>query len=228
MARPSARDRLLDCAERLFADHGVAGVSLRAINAEAGLSPAALHYHFGTKNALLEALLDRRMPALMERRSELLDAVEKGPGPPTSREVMDALIRPLAELLAREGEGGRRYLRMLCRLQADGDIDAQFVVSRYRHGVERLEPMLQRALPDHPVGVVRIRLVLAIDLMLRALADGEQLARDIGAVPDSAAEYVAHIVDFLVGGLEAPTQVTPGRSTLDARASAAIPHGEET
>ena len=57
MARPSARERLLDCAEHLFADHGLEGVSLRAINAEAGLSPAALHYHFGTQQAPQEVAL---------------------------------------------------------------------------------------------------------------------------------------------------------------------------
>ena len=57
MPRPSTREKLLDCAEELFAEHGLEGVSLRTINAEAGLSPAALHYHFGTKDRLVEVLL---------------------------------------------------------------------------------------------------------------------------------------------------------------------------
>ena len=59
MGRPSTRDKLLDCAEDLFGRHGLEGVSLRTINAEAGLSPAALHYHFGSKQLLVEALLFR-------------------------------------------------------------------------------------------------------------------------------------------------------------------------
>ena len=109
--RPSARDRLLDCAEDLFAEHGLDGVSLRAINSAAGLSPAALHYHFGSREALVEALLERRMGALMGRRQDLLDELEAAPGPPTARDVLSALVRPLAELLAQGGDDGESQKR---------------------------------------------------------------------------------------------------------------------
>jgi len=99
MGRPSARAALLDTAERLFAEHGLQGISLRSINAEAGLSSAALHYHFGSKGALVEALLERNMPALMRRRGELLGALDALPRPPTTREVLSALLEPQVELL---------------------------------------------------------------------------------------------------------------------------------
>ena len=151
MGRPSARDKLLDCAERLFAEHGLEGVSLRAINAEAGLSPAALHYHFGTQQALVEALLDRQMPALMERRRRLLDALDDRPEPPTTRDVLSALIRPQVELLAEGGESGLRYMRLIHRLQADGDLDPQFVMERWPGGVDRLVPLLRKASPSLPL-----------------------------------------------------------------------------
>ena len=156
MARPPARDRLLDQAELLFAEHGLNGVSLRAINAAADLSPAALHYHFGSKRALVEALLERHMSLLMEQRRQLLDALETSAQPPSARSVLDALVRPLAELLAREGEAGHRYLRLLSRLQADGDLDERFVLEHYRGGVDRLEPLLQRALPDLPPNAILV------------------------------------------------------------------------
>ena len=51
------RELLLAAALKLFAQHGIDGVSIRAVNREAGLGPASVHYHFGTKDALLDAVL---------------------------------------------------------------------------------------------------------------------------------------------------------------------------
>jgi AcrR family transcriptional regulator len=224
MSRPSARLRLLDCAESLFAEHGIASVSLRAINADAGLSPAALHYHFRSKDALVEALLERRMSELMARRAELFDQIEAEPGPPSARAVMSALLTPLAELISREADTGTRYLRFLCRLQDDGDIDERFVVDRFGRGVERIEPLLQLALPEIAAHTVRLRLALAIRLMLHGLADWQILAAAgrAGQVAPGLDEHVAALLDFITGGLEAPAPVSSPRldSTTPKRSMA--------
>ena len=53
MASKDTKERILDAAERLFAAHGFAGTSLRAVTKEAGVNLAAVHYHFGTKEDLL-------------------------------------------------------------------------------------------------------------------------------------------------------------------------------
>ncbi len=197
MARPSTRDKLLDCAEALFGDHGLEGVSLRTINTRAGLSPAALHYHFGSKDALLEALLERRMPALMERRRRLLDELSAATKPPTTRGVLAALVLPLVELVAEGREDGLRYLRLIHRLQADRHLDPQFVIERWPGGVERLVPLLRKANPSMPLSVIEFRLSLVIELMLQSLAHG---------APPTGADFDAHVsalLDFLNGGFDA-------------------------
>ena len=204
MARPSAREKLLDCAETLYAAHGLEGVSLRAINAEAGLSPAALHYHFGTQKALVEALLERHMPALMARRRQLLDALEDRPTKPAPRDVLRALIQPLAEFLAEGGEPGLRYLRLIHRLQADGDLDPRFVLERWPGGVDRLVPLLRAAKPSLPLPLIRFRLGLAIDVVLSSLAHGR---------PPSGGGLEAHVsalLDFVTGAFGTP--ITGGTS----------------
>ena len=57
---PSVRERILEVAERMFAEHGMAGVGLRAITTEAGVNLASIAYHFGPKDGLLEALFAQR------------------------------------------------------------------------------------------------------------------------------------------------------------------------
>jgi AcrR family transcriptional regulator len=203
MGRPSAREKLLDCAERLFAEHGLEGVSLRTINSEAGLSAAALHYHFGTQKALVEALLERQMPALMERRRRLLDALDDRPEPPTVRDVLSALIRPQVELLAEGGERGLRYMRLIHRLQADGDLDPQFVMQRWPGGVDRLVPLLRKASPSLPVPVIGLRLGFAIDVMLRSLS------HEPAPAGGNIEAHVSALLDFLTGGFEAPISGEP-------------------
>ena len=205
MGRPSTREKLLDCAERLFAEHGLEGVSLRAINAEAGLSPAALHYHFGSQQALVEALLERHMPALMERRRQLFDALDDRPEPPTTRDVLRALIQPQLEFLAEGGEPALRYMRLIHRLRADGDLDARFVIQRWPGGVDRLEPQLRRANPSIPVPLIRLRLGFAIDIMLSSLAHGPAAGGGLEA-------HVSALLDFLTGAFEAPITGTPETS----------------
>lgn len=216
MPRPSTREKLLDCAESLFAEQGLAGVSLRTINAEAGLSPAALHYHFKTKKALVEALLERRMPALMERRRALLDNLEQQEATPTTRDVLNIVIRPLVELVSSDSEAGQRYLRLIYRLQADGDLYSLFAQDRYSGSVDRLIPLLKRAMPDTSSAVLGLRLEWAIHLMLRGLAEVALLPN--GQRPSENFDVPRLLLDFLASGFEArdegpdPKQAKTGKS----------------
>lgn len=204
MGRPSTRDKLLDCAEDLFGRHGLEGVSLRTINAEAGLSPAALHYHFGSKQLLVEALLERRMPALMERRGRLLDELATPEQGATTRDVLATLVMPLVDLVAEAGENGRRYLRLIHRLQADRNLDPQFVIDRWPGGVARLVPLLRAANPSLPKAIIEFRLSLAIELMLQSLAHGAPPAGE------GFESHVASLLDFLTGGFLA---AAPGETS---------------
>ena len=68
-ARPGdTKERILDSAEKLFADAGFDGTSLRGITAGAGVNLAAVHYYFGSKEALVQAVLARRLEPINRRR----------------------------------------------------------------------------------------------------------------------------------------------------------------
>ena len=67
------RDKLVAAAERLFAERGANNVSLREINRAAGQkNVAALHYHFGSRRALMLAIFERRMAGINQRRLAML------------------------------------------------------------------------------------------------------------------------------------------------------------
>src|SRR5690242_5145363 len=104
------KERILDAAEGLFAAHGFADTSLRKIVREANVNLASVHYHFHSKEALLEAVVLRRAEPLDRERLELLDALERrGAGFPSVEEVLEAFILPTARLMQDPAGGGLRF-----------------------------------------------------------------------------------------------------------------------
>ncbi|KAB8182918.1 MULTISPECIES: helix-turn-helix domain-containing protein [Microbispora] len=119
MAAETTVRRLVDAAERLFAERGIDAVSLREINTAAGQrNSTALQYHFGDRAGLLKAVLAKHRPEIEARRHQLLDEYEaRGPLPQADalRSLAAALVRPAAAKLA-DPDGGRDYLRVMEQL----------------------------------------------------------------------------------------------------------------
>jgi AcrR family transcriptional regulator len=107
-----ARRQILDAALGLFARSGISGTSLREIRlaAQQG-NAAALHYHFGNKQGLLRALLERELPLLVERRKVLLADVSD------ARSVAAVFVLPFAQLAT-----GTDHEREVVQLDSDGHL----------------------------------------------------------------------------------------------------------
>ena len=91
-------------------------MSIRAINHAAGLGSASVHYHFGSKDALLEAVLLDQGLGVRERIRQRTRALAAAPDAPTARELVEALALPYLEQLEREPVRGRRWVRIVARL----------------------------------------------------------------------------------------------------------------
>lgn len=90
----STRDRILDAAERLFAAHSIEEVTLRDVTSAASVNLAAVHYHFGSRDDLLRAILVRRMTPLLEERKRRLSLL---PRDGAKRKRIEHIVRAFIE-----------------------------------------------------------------------------------------------------------------------------------
>jgi AcrR family transcriptional regulator len=199
------RQRLLDAAEALFAEHGFAETSLRTITARARANLAAVHYHFGSKDELLRAVFARRLKALNEERLAQLTALETGDGPVTLERVLAAFIEPLLRL-HRAGVQGEQFTRLLGRAQIEAsDALRDFLRDQYGPVLERFQRTLARLLPELPPGEIRWRLYFSVGALSSAYA-GTPSPRLLFATPESGnqAWLQRELIQFLTAGLRAP------------------------
>ncbi len=119
------KERILDTAERLFADHGFEATSIRDITSAAGVNLGAINYHFKTKQELIAAVFIRRVGPMNERRLALLDEIEQTAGnkPPTVAALIEAMIRPAVMGCFDDQHKGETFLRLTGRFFSEPNIE---------------------------------------------------------------------------------------------------------
>ena len=120
MARESegTRQKILDSAEKLFAKRGFHGVSIRDITKGAGVDVALANYHFGPKENLLAAVLERRAQLLNDERLHMLAEARQAaaPKPASAESVINAFTYPLNNKSARGGPGWKSYFALVAQV----------------------------------------------------------------------------------------------------------------
>lgn len=147
----STRERLLDAAEELFADHGFDGVTVRQVAKTAGVDVALPNYYFGSKRGLFDAVFHRRAALFNVARREAMAEVLSGcgHGAPAIRDLVAAFLLPIARAQSNPDPGWRNY----CRLVALVNSSPSWVsmMTTYFDGlVAEFVEALQLALPDTP------------------------------------------------------------------------------
>lgn len=152
---------IIRAAERLFAARGIEGVSLREIMREAGQrNTTSLQYHFGNREGLLRALVEKHVQSVSLQQDAILDLLESHDRI-TLREACAALIQPLVAKL-NDPDGGREFLQVAAQLinRADRLIDPDDPLgaiiydrsgsqNRWRDLVEQLMPPGTAGSPLH-------------------------------------------------------------------------------
>ena len=204
MAKPrrNAREDILNTAEQLFAEKGIENVSLRAINAAAGYSAAALHYHFRSREKLLETLLLDRQEPVMVLRARLVDALQ-GEEEPEVMALAEALVMPFAQLILANHERGLVTVKFLFRayIERSASIRAQQITE---DSLNIFDPLLAKALPDLSQSLRRIRWLVATETAFQGLANINAIlsTASVRSKDESRERYVASLTEFIAGGLQ--------------------------
>ncbi|WP_328391947.1 TetR/AcrR family transcriptional regulator [Nocardia sp. NBC_00416] len=194
--------RLILAAERLFAERGIDAVSLRSVMAEAGANVASVHYHFGSKDALVEALISRRSEQLHTRRAELLDTVE-ALGAPDARALADAFVRPVGELAA---AGGTPWIRLVAGIMSGNHPALTRLTEGFAPQALRFNALLEETAPGTAPRTLRFRLTQAMNLTFQTLGDPEGL-RGMLALSGtrlSSDELLTELIDTVTAILTGP------------------------
>lgn len=210
MSQKDTKLLLLDAAEELFAREGFHCTSLRTVTGRAGVNLAAVNYHFGSKEGLVEAIIVRRLTPLNVLRTKNLEEVrekarQEGRRPEVG-EVVRAFLEPTLSF-SKSGPRARDFITLIGRGMAEADDTVRSVFLRMMGPMFLMMlDLLGEALPAIPKNVLFWRLHFTLGAMTHTMhmvdkctiaPEGFDPREDIEALPEMILSFVEH-------GLKAP------------------------
>ena len=207
MGRPanfSTKDRILGAAEELFAQHGFAATSLRQVTGLAAVNIAAVNYHFGSKENLVNEVFRRRMDEMTARRLQQLEAAQRE-HPGELEPVLAAFIEP-ALALAQDRNGGGAFVRVIARAYAEHNESLRrFLSDQYGHVLRHFGKALAACLPGIDKDTLYWRLDFLAGALTYAMSDFGMIKRPSGASEAAhRARAARELIRFAAAGLQAP------------------------
>jgi AcrR family transcriptional regulator len=140
---------ILDAAEKLFSHHGFHGVTVRAVAIECGVDSALVHYYFGTKQALFDAVFARRAVLINQDRMDAMARYEaEHGGRMTVEGIASAFLMPLLDRARHSDPGWRNYFALLALVNSSPGWGAVTMTSHFDAVVRRFVGLLLQVLPD--------------------------------------------------------------------------------
>ncbi|MBV2234672.1 MAG: TetR family transcriptional regulator [Sterolibacterium sp.] len=215
MSETDTRNRILRAAELLFIEHGFEATTLRQITGKARVNLAAVNYHFGSKDQLIEEIFRQRLGWLNEQCLRELDQLEAAADgePLRPRQILEAFFGVSLRLAADKEGGGNNFMRLLGRTYtAPTPAIRDFLVREYAAAVPRFKMALFRALPDVPKEEILWRFHFMLGAMSYATSGADAL-NVLGGLDDSDSQALhARLMAFLIGGLRAPLAELPPKA----------------
>jgi len=212
MSSDETRNQILDSAEALFAERGFEGASLRQIMTQAGANLAAGHYHFGGKDKLLMAVLERRIGPINEERLRMLEELEEKyakrkriPVEP----VLEALLAPALRMVRSE-QGAGNFVVLLGRILSDPNKELlQQFHSQFDEICMRFMPVFRNSLPNLTDDEAMWRLFFVIGTMAHTMMSVDKISfvSQGQCSMDDMEDVIAKMVRFCAAGLKAPVPV---------------------
>lgn len=204
MPPTETKARILDAAEALFAERGFEA-PMRSITSRAEVNLAAVHYHFGCKEALVRAVLERRIGPINRERLERLDALEARHAPEAVplRAMIEAFVGPPLRLPACCGSPVMRLLGHTLSLP-EGPIRT-VISEQFQEVVERFTTAIGRSLPRLPPRDVYWRFLFMVGAMAHSMALSRELERMSKGLCDARdpEATIRRLVEFVASGFDA-------------------------
>lgn len=200
------KDKILDVAETLFAEHGFNDTSLRAITSKANVNLASVNYHFGDKKTLVRAVLNRYLEAFMPAVSEELKKLSLKEEY-SMEEVFSCLKKPLLQLNELRPHGASRFMSLIGR----GYTDVQghlrwFITTRYSEVLSQFSQLIIKANPNLSPATLFWRLHFTLGTCVFTMASSQALAEiaynDYGQTVDSSV-VINQLIPYLAAGVAA-------------------------
>ena len=198
----STKDRILGAAEELFAQYGFTGTSLRQVTSLADVNIAAVNYHFGSKENLVNEVFRRRMDEMSANRlTALKAALEKHPG--ELEPILAAFVEP-ALAMAQDRHGGGAFVRVVARAYAEkNDNLRKFLSDHYGHVLREFAKAIATAVPGLSKEELYWRLDFLAGALTYAMADFGLIKRPSGVSETAHRERAAReLIRFSAAGFK--------------------------
>lgn len=190
--------------------HGFEATSMRLLTSTARVNLAAVNYHFGSKDSLIEALFRRRLDPMNAERVAALDALEQQAGgqPLAPEQIIRTFIGASLRMIEDAKGGGRNFIRLLGRTYTEPTKQIRALIGQlYAPAMERFKAALARALPEVPLDELVWRMHFMFGTLSYTLAATDTVQLIAGCKPEDrydAQLLEARLVAFLAAGLLAP------------------------
>jgi len=198
----STKDRILGAAEELFAQFGFTGTSLRQVTSRADVNIAAVNYHFGSKENLVNEVFRRRMDDMSAQRLGALEAaVRQHPG--ELEPILAAFVEP-ALALAQDKHGGAAFVRVVARAYAEkNDSLRKFLSDHYGHVLRDFARAIAGCVPELSKEELYWRLDFLAGALTYAMADFGLIKRPAGVAEKAHRERAAReLIRFAAAGFK--------------------------
>lgn len=144
------REAILDAAEALFSQHGFYGVTIREVAREAGVDTALIHYYFGAKRGLFDAVFLRRAEVWNNERVAAINryAEANGPNAMTLEGLFEAFLRPPFEWSLKGGPGWKHYAALVAQTNANPAFGGETMARYFDPAIHRLIELIKQVLPE--------------------------------------------------------------------------------
>lgn len=209
MGELDTKNKILNAAEKLFAQKGFEATSLREITTEAGVNLAAIGYHFKSKEGLLGEVYLRHIVPLNKERLRLLDEAEAKAGdkPPPLEEVLRAMVEPILRFARASSQGTELFMRLYGRMYTEqSDFLKNFFTEHFQEVIHRFMKALQRVLPHLGMTEFMWRTRFVVGALLHTMYDPFEKGSVHGIKYEeiSIESVIEQLVNFMAAGLKTP------------------------